>query len=71
MFFSLLASLFGPFNTANFKLASEAGDTIQTVSLARGNPDAATSVPSGVPAGTLTATFTVWEAPLASVKRDG
>lgn len=36
-----LASLFGPFNTANFKLASEAGDTIQTVSLARGNPDAA------------------------------
>lgn len=36
-----LASLFGSFNTANFKLVSESGETIQPVNLVRGNSQAA------------------------------
>ncbi len=36
-----LASLFGPFATANFQLVSQSGATIQPVNLAQGNPDAA------------------------------
>ncbi|MBE8988348.1 hypothetical protein [Nostoc sp. LEGE 12450] len=36
-----LASVFGPFNTVNFKLVSESGETIQSVNLVRGNSQAA------------------------------
>ncbi len=43
-----LATLSGPFTTANFALVSQAGDTLQTVALAQGDPNAAADQFDGV-----------------------